>query len=56
MARAELLKGHRPIQYKVADQAAALGQTFDFAFSHEVIYLLPDLAARETICRRVTVA
>ncbi len=45
VARAELLKGHRPIQYKVADQAAALGQTFDFAFSHEVIYLLPDLAA-----------
>ena len=45
VARAELLKGHRPIQYKVADQAAALGQTFDFAFSHEVIYLLRDLPA-----------
>ena len=44
VARAELLKGHRPIQYRVADQAAALGQTFDFAFSHEVIYLLPDVA------------
>lgn len=44
VARAELLKGHRPIQYKLADQAAALGQTFDFAFSHEVVYLLPDLA------------
>ena len=44
VARAELLKGHRPIQYKVADQAATIGQTFDFAFSHEVLYLLPDLA------------
>lgn len=44
VARAELLRGHRPIQYKVADQAASLGQTFDFAFSHEVIYLLPDVA------------
>ncbi|TMJ25746.1 MAG: class I SAM-dependent methyltransferase [Alphaproteobacteria bacterium] len=44
VARAELLKGQRPIAYKVADQAATLGQTFDFAFSHEVIYLLPDVA------------
>jgi SAM-dependent methyltransferase len=45
VARAELLKGHRPIEYKVADSAASLGRTFDYAFSHEVIYLLPDLAA-----------
>ena len=45
VARAELLKGHRPIEYKVADTAASLGRTFDYAFSHEVIYLLPDLAA-----------
>ncbi|WIM10011.1 class I SAM-dependent methyltransferase [Enhydrobacter sp.] len=45
VARAELLKGHRPIEYKVGDQATALGQTFDLAFSHEVIYLLPDPAA-----------
>ena len=45
VARAELLKGHRPIEYKVGDKAAALGRTFDFAFSHEVLYLLPDLAA-----------
>jgi SAM-dependent methyltransferase len=43
--RAELLKGHRPIDYRLGDQAAALGQTFDLAFSHEVIYLLPDVAA-----------
>ena len=44
VARAELLKGQRPVEYKVSDSAAALGRTFDFAFSHEVIYLLPDVA------------
>jgi len=44
VARADLLKGHRPIEYKVGDKAAALARTFDFAFSHEVLYLLPDLA------------
>ena len=45
VARAEMLKGHRPVAYKVSDSAAALEQRFDFAFSHEVIYLLPDVAA-----------
>ena len=45
VGRAELLKGQRPIDYKVSDTAAALGRTFDYAFSHEVIYLLPDVAA-----------
>jgi SAM-dependent methyltransferase len=45
VARAVLLKGHRPIEYRVSDSAAALGQTFDLAFSHEVLYLIPDLAA-----------
>lgn len=44
VARAELLKGHRPIEYRVADSPARLGRAFDFAFSHEVLYLLPDLA------------
>lgn len=44
VARADLLKGHRPVEYKVTDSAASLGQIFDFAFSHEVIYLLPDIA------------
>jgi SAM-dependent methyltransferase len=44
VSRAELLKGHRPIEYKVTDSAASLGRTFDYAFSHEVIYLLPDLS------------
>lgn len=45
VARADLLKGQRPIDYKVSESAAALGLTFNFAFSHEVLYLLPDLAA-----------
>ena len=45
VARADLLKGHRPVEYKVTDSAASLGRTFDYAFSHEVIYLLRDLAA-----------
>ncbi len=44
VARAELLKGHRPIDYMVADRATNAGRIFDHAFSHEVIYLLPDLA------------
>ncbi|WP_421997282.1 class I SAM-dependent methyltransferase [Reyranella sp.] len=45
VARAELLKGHRPVEYRVADSAASLGRTFDQVFSHEVLYLLGDLAA-----------
>ena len=45
VGRAELLKGHRPIDYKVADSAASLGRRFDYAFSHEVLYLLENLAA-----------
>lgn len=45
VGRAELLKGQRPVEYRVADNAASLGRVFDYAFSHEVIYLLPDIAA-----------
>src|SRR5262249_33728342 len=45
VARAELLKGQRPIDYKVPGNAASLGRSFDFAFSHEVLSLLPDLTA-----------
>ena len=44
VARAQLLKRQRPIEYQAADHAATLGRVFDFAFSHEVLYLLPDLA------------
>ena len=45
VGRAEMLKGHRPIDYKVANSAASVGRAFDFAFSHEVLYLLQDLSA-----------
>jgi len=45
VGRAEMLKGHRPIDYKVANSAASIARTFDFAFSHEVLYLLQDLSA-----------
>ena len=44
VARAELLKRQRPIDYRAGNSAAALGQVFDYAFSHEVLDLLPDLA------------
>ena len=43
VARAELLKRQRPIDYRAGNSAAALGHIFDYAFSHEVLYLLPDL-------------
>jgi SAM-dependent methyltransferase len=51
VARAELLKSHRPIDYRVSDSAALLGQSFDFAFSHEVLYLLPDIVAHASDIR-----
>ena len=46
VGRAEMLKGHRPVDYKVAATPrppSAAPSTI--AFSHEVIYLLPNLAA-----------
>ena len=43
--RAELLKRQRPLDYRTGSSAAALGRLFDHAFSHVVLYLLPDLAA-----------
>ncbi len=52
VARAELLKGHRPVEYKVTDSAASLGRVFDFAFSHEVIYLLSDIASHANDLRK----
>src|SRR5262245_3982433 len=52
VARAELLKGHRPVEYKVADSAVSLGRSFDYAFSHEVLYLLPDLASHANDLKR----
>ena len=45
VARADLLRGHRPIDYRITDRAASLGRSFDYAFSHEVLYLLENLGA-----------
>ncbi len=45
VARAELLKGQRPIEYRVSNSAAALHHVFDHVYSHEVVYLLGDLDA-----------
>jgi SAM-dependent methyltransferase len=45
VARADLLRGHRPIEYRITDRAASLGRSFDYAFSHEVLYLLENLGA-----------
>lgn len=41
--RANALKADMPIQYQVGDNVAGLAQEFDLAFSHEVIYLVPDI-------------
>lgn len=45
VARAEARKGEWPLSYHVGSEVAKLGRRFDLAFSHEVLYLLPDLAA-----------
>src|SRR5260370_29142108 len=36
VARADLLKGHPPIDYKITDRAAAPRRTFDLAFSQDL--------------------
>ncbi len=36
-------KGTRPIEYLATPRLVDAGQEFDLAFSHEVIYLIPDL-------------
>ncbi|WP_298960166.1 class I SAM-dependent methyltransferase [uncultured Roseibium sp.] len=41
---AEARKEGRPIDYRAVADLAELGETFDLAFSHEVIYLIEDLA------------
>ena len=45
IAAARDLAGTAPIDYEVASDARAWPDRFDLAFSYEVIYLLPDLAA-----------
>ncbi len=42
---AERRKGDIPVTYKHVDELTAPDDAFDLAFSHEVIYLLPDLEA-----------
>ena len=43
--RANELKGDMPLDYRIADQLSDWSGRFDLAFSYEVLYLLPDLAA-----------
>ena len=45
IAAARQLVGAAPISYEVAADLAAWADSFDVAFSYEVVYLLPDLAA-----------
>ena len=45
IAAARELAGVAPIQYEVASDLAAWPDQFHLAFSYEVIYLLPDIAA-----------
>jgi SAM-dependent methyltransferase len=45
IAAARSLVGVSPIDYEVATDPSAWPDRFDLAFSYEVIYLLPDLAA-----------
>ncbi|MEM8623731.1 MAG: class I SAM-dependent methyltransferase [Pseudomonadota bacterium] len=44
VALAEGRKGNRPIRYLSGAQLSDAGQDFDIAFSHEVVYLIEDLA------------
>lgn len=44
VAFAETHKGERPIRYLATSRLAEAGSEFDLAFSHEVIYLIEDLA------------
>lgn len=41
--RANALKADMPIQYQVGSELTGWQQEFDLAFSHEVIYLVPDI-------------
>jgi 2-polyprenyl-3-methyl-5-hydroxy-6-metoxy-1,4-benzoquinol methylase len=44
IARANALKGNLPIQYQTGASATGWTAEFDLAFSHEVIYLIEDIA------------
>lgn len=45
VARAEAMKGDLPLAYELASNLPAHAGRFDVAFSHEVIYLVPDIDA-----------
>ena len=45
---AESAKGDRPLRYLATNQLGELGERFDVIFSHEVIYLIEDLADHAT--------
>ncbi len=45
VAAARELAGTAPIEYEVASDVSGWSDRFDLAFSYEVIFLLPDLAA-----------
>ncbi len=45
VVRAEAMKGDLPVDYELASGLAAHAGRFDIAFSHEVIYLVPDIDA-----------
>ncbi len=51
--RANELKGDMPLDYRIADQLSDWSGRFDIAFSYEVLYLLPDLAAHARQIREV---
>lgn len=44
IAAANALKGRLPIQYQVGSRLTGWDQEFDIAFSHQVIYLVEDIA------------
>jgi SAM-dependent methyltransferase len=45
IAKADTLKGNLPIQHEVGGTVSGWAEEFDLAISHEVIYLVPDIAA-----------
>ncbi|MBB5575412.1 class I SAM-dependent methyltransferase [Rhizobium paranaense] len=48
IARVESLKGNLPVQHQVGSSLLGWDGEFDLAISHEVIYLIPDIAAHAT--------
>ncbi|MGN0903585.1 MAG: class I SAM-dependent methyltransferase [Alphaproteobacteria bacterium] len=50
---ADRLKGNMPIRYATADLLDQMDGQIDYAFSHDVIYLLPDLDDHAARIRRV---